>query len=138
VTLQDHSGSIETAELKKVIEKCGLEVSDAQVREMIKEADTDGSGTLEFDEFLGLMWRLQSGPSERELRNEMFTVRGSLGMIAPESSMRRTEALACRCETGVWSRKPLLDLSSRRFPCTPTVPCSCSTTTWTASWTRTS
>lgn len=72
---QDGSGSIETAELKKVIEKCGVEVSVAQCNEMIKEADEDQSGTLEFDEFLNLMWRLQSGPSERELRNEMFTVR---------------------------------------------------------------
>ena len=74
-SMQDGSGSIETAELKKVIEKCGIEVSVAQVTEMIKEADEDQSGTLEFDEFLNLMWKLQSGPSERELRNEMFTVR---------------------------------------------------------------
>lgn len=71
---EDKSGSIETNELKHVIEKCGIEVSDSQVKEMIKEADTDGSGTLEFDEFLNLMWRLQSGPSERELRNELFSV----------------------------------------------------------------
>lgn len=71
---EDKSGSIETAELKKVIEKCGIEVSDTQVKEMIKDADTDKSGTLEFDEFLNLMWRLQSGPSERELRNELFSV----------------------------------------------------------------
>lgn len=72
--LQDGSGSIETAELKSVIEKCGIEVTEAQVAEMIKEADSDGSGTLEFNEFLDLMWKLQQGPSERELRNEMFSV----------------------------------------------------------------
>jgi hypothetical protein len=117
VTLQDHSGSIETAELKKVIEKCGLEVSDAQVREMIKEADTDGSGTLEFDEFLGLMWRLQSGPSERELRNEMFTVRGSqrdmsaMQMNASGSATQRTQAL-----TGSGGRLRLAQAAPRCCP----------------------
>ena len=75
---EDKSGSIETAELKAVIEKCGLEVTDAQVREMIKEADTDNSGTLDFAEYLALMWRLQSGPSEREVRNEIFVVSSAL------------------------------------------------------------
>ncbi|RYG48315.1 hypothetical protein EON67_07720 [archaeon] len=72
---EDGSGSIEAAELKSVLDKCGVETTDTQVQEMIKEADRDGSGSLEFEEFLLLMWRLQSGPSEKEVRNEAFTVR---------------------------------------------------------------
>lgn len=71
---EDGSGSIEAAELKSVLDKCGVETTDTQVQEMIKEADRDGSGSLEFEEFLLLMWRLQSGPSEKEVRNEAFTM----------------------------------------------------------------
>lgn len=44
------------------------------MQDLITEYDTDKSGTLDFEEFLLMMWRLQSGPSEKEVRNEMFQV----------------------------------------------------------------
>lgn len=71
---EDGGGTIENAELKAVLQKCGMAVSDAQVNEMIKEFDTDGDGVLDFGEFLMMMHRFNSGPSERELRKAMFEV----------------------------------------------------------------
>lgn len=41
---------------------------------MIKEFDTDGNGQLDFQEFLTMMHRLQSGPTESEIRKGMFEV----------------------------------------------------------------
>jgi Ca2+-binding EF-hand superfamily protein len=69
---EDGGGSIETAELKNVLEKCGMVVTDEQVADMIKEFDEDGSGSLDFQEFVAMMFRLTSGPSEKEIRKTMF------------------------------------------------------------------
>lgn len=72
---EDGGGSIESKELKNVLEKCGMVVTDAQVAEMITEFDTDGSGALDFQEFITMMHRLTSGPTEKEIRKTMFEVR---------------------------------------------------------------
>lgn len=124
--MQDGSGSIETAELKSVIEKCGIEVTEAQVAEMIKEADSDGSGTLEFNEFLDLMWKLQQGPSERELRNEMFTV-SNIGDSAHNFHRE------CRPRFAESSMQPSPRLLHSCM-CLALTVCSFLTTTWTVLW----
>jgi Ca2+-binding EF-hand superfamily protein len=69
----DGSGRIDAKELKAVMEKCGVEASDAQMAELIKEV-AGGKAELDFDDFCALMWKMQSGPTEKEIRNEMFAV----------------------------------------------------------------
>jgi|JI6StandDraft_1071083.scaffolds.fasta_scaffold01433_8 Ca2+-binding EF-hand superfamily protein len=51
----DNSGSISTKELKYVLKACGLSIDDEQVEDLINEADADGSGEVEIDEFLALI-----------------------------------------------------------------------------------
>lgn len=70
----DNSGSIDSSELAAVVAKCGVEATAAQLAAMHRDADADGSGGIDFVEFLNLMWSLQSAPSERELRSEMFAL----------------------------------------------------------------
>lgn len=70
----DNSGSIDSSELAAVVAKCGVEATAAQLSAMHRDADADGSGGIDFVEFLNLMWALQSAPSERELRSEMFAL----------------------------------------------------------------
>ena len=57
-----------------MVAKCGVEATAAQLSAMHRDADADGSGGIDFVEFLNLMWALQSAPSERELRSEMFAL----------------------------------------------------------------
>ena len=71
----DGSGTIEPKELKAVLERCGVESTDAQVSELIRDAAKSGKEELDFDDFLGLMWKMQSGPSEKDIRTAMFEVR---------------------------------------------------------------
>lgn len=71
---EDGSGLISSAELKTLMERCGIDVTPAQVGSMIKENAKAGASELDFEDFLGLMWRMQSGPSEKDIRNEMFTL----------------------------------------------------------------
>jgi len=52
----DKSGKIDTKEIKEIMERIAVEMgtdkpSDRDVDQVIKHLDTDGSGTIEFEEF---------------------------------------------------------------------------------------
>ena len=53
---RDGNGLISASELKHVIEKSsGENLSDNEVNEMINEADIDGDGFINYDEFVRMM-----------------------------------------------------------------------------------
>lgn len=65
----DQNGVLDAAELKTVMRMLGMHVEHATVDAMIKEGDTDGSGTLNFDEFLAALQHSSVGKSSlAELR----------------------------------------------------------------------
>merc|ERR1711908_200764 len=51
----DHSGSIDYRELKAAMRALGFEVKKEELRKMITDIDADGSGHIEFPEFLEMM-----------------------------------------------------------------------------------
>ena len=58
---KDQSGSITTDELKIVMVSLGQNPLDSELQDMVNEVDTDGNGTIDFDEFLSLMDRKMRG-----------------------------------------------------------------------------
>lgn len=52
---KDGDGSITTAELATVMRSLGQNPTEADLKQMIKEVDIDGNGTIDFDEFLEMM-----------------------------------------------------------------------------------
>ena len=70
----DGSGAVDGKELKAVFAECGQQLTDDELKELIKEFDTDGNGELEFKEFLAMMQKLLAGPSTQELLDEMFVL----------------------------------------------------------------
>ena len=50
-------GTISTKELGTVMRSLGQNPTEAELRDMINEVDADGTGTLDFPEFLTLMAR---------------------------------------------------------------------------------
>jgi calmodulin len=55
-------------ELRTVVEQLGHQVTDEEIRAMIAEVDADGSGTIDFAEFLSLMaFRLMLNDNEDEI-----------------------------------------------------------------------
>jgi Ca2+-binding EF-hand superfamily protein len=72
---EDGGGTISNDELKTVLLKCGVKVSNVEVERYIKEFDTDGDGVLDFGEFLSMMHKFNQGPSELDTRKAMFEVR---------------------------------------------------------------
>jgi len=53
----DKSGCISTDELKQLVESVGMKLTDEEFEEMTKELDGDGSGEVDFEEFLVTMSR---------------------------------------------------------------------------------
>ena len=52
---KDNSGTISKDELGNVLKSLGHNPSDLEVIDLIQKVDVDGSGTIEFPEFLTLM-----------------------------------------------------------------------------------
>lgn len=51
----DGNGYISMSELKQVASELGEELTEAEIDEMIREADADGDGQVDYNEFLRMM-----------------------------------------------------------------------------------
>ncbi|XP_061496310.1 calmodulin-like protein 3 [Rhineura floridana] len=66
---KDGDGAITTKELGTVMRSLGQNPTEAELQEMIAKLDADGSGTVDFPEFLSLMARkIQNCDGEEEIR----------------------------------------------------------------------
>lgn len=71
---KDDNGYITTTELGTVMRSLGQNPTEAELQDMIAEVDSNSSGTIDLQEFLGLMARrMKDTESEEELR-EAFRV----------------------------------------------------------------
>ncbi|KAH8025819.1 hypothetical protein HPB51_012141 [Rhipicephalus microplus] len=71
---KNSNGAISTKELGNVMRALGQNPTEAELKDMIAEVDTDGDGTVDFPEFLALMTKKgRSADTEEEIR-EAFKV----------------------------------------------------------------
>ncbi|XP_064623165.1 calmodulin-A-like [Lineus longissimus] len=71
---KDGDGDITTKELGTVMRSLGQNPSESELQEMVNEVDTDGNGTIDFEEFLAMMAKkMRDADSEEEIR-EAFRV----------------------------------------------------------------
>jgi len=52
---KDGNGRISASELRHVMTNLGEKLSQEEVEEMIREADTDGDGQVNYEEFVSMM-----------------------------------------------------------------------------------
>jgi calmodulin len=71
---KDGDGMITTKELGTVMRSLGQNPSEEELKVMIEEVDADGSGTIDFKEFLGLMARKMKETDTEEELIEAFKV----------------------------------------------------------------
>jgi len=67
---KNHDGKIDGDELTAVLNSLGLKYSQTEVDEMIKKADTNENGVVEYDEFITLMQRFSQKPSDLATMDE--------------------------------------------------------------------
>merc|ERR1712054_185206 len=68
----DSSGSIDPKELKEAMNSLGLEARNQTIYQMILDMDADGSGDIDFEEFLNLMTAKMSDRDTREDIRKVF------------------------------------------------------------------
>ena len=68
----DKSGSIDKTELKNALQNLGIDNKNHTLTTMMKDLDTDNSGTVTFDEFIEMMTAKMSDKDTREDLNKVF------------------------------------------------------------------
>ena len=68
----DGSGTIDPKELKSAMESLGFEAKNQTIYQMISDLDKDGSGAIDFDEFLDMMTARLSDKDSRDDINKVF------------------------------------------------------------------
>ncbi|KAL3781856.1 hypothetical protein ACHAWO_009222 [Cyclotella atomus] len=68
----DGSGTIDPKELRAAMQSLGFEAKNQTIYQMIKDIDVDGSGEIDFDEFLQLMTSRLAGSDTREDIDKIF------------------------------------------------------------------
>ena len=68
----DHSGEIDTSELKQALSNLGIDAKHQTLQNMIKDVDKSASGTIDFDEFIEMMTAKMSDKDTREDLKKVF------------------------------------------------------------------
>jgi len=71
---RDNDGFITTKELGTVMRSLGQSPTEHELQDMINEVDTDGSGTIDFPEFLQMMAKKMKDIDSEEEITEAFRV----------------------------------------------------------------
>lgn len=77
----DKSGSISTAEMGKIVKAIGMEMSPDDIKKMMKDADPDGSGEVDFEEFVSVLKKQMKDGGQLA---DVFTTAGNFfGFLNP-------------------------------------------------------
>jgi centrin-1 len=68
----DKSGEIDTDELKTALKNLGIDAKNQTLTNMMKDLDADGSGKIDFDEFIEMMTAKMSDRDTREDLKKVF------------------------------------------------------------------
>ncbi|XP_066925283.1 calmodulin-like [Clytia hemisphaerica] len=84
---KDGNGYITTRELKALLRCLGCNPTDSELQQIINEADADGNGKIDFQEFITLMEKMTKPTEELASTLEAFRVfdRDGLGTINSKS-----------------------------------------------------
>eukprot|EP00792_Barthelona_sp_PAP020_P011678 TRINITY_DN5821_c0_g1_i1.p1 TRINITY_DN5821_c0_g1~~TRINITY_DN5821_c0_g1_i1.p1 ORF type:complete len:157 (-),score=37.54 TRINITY_DN5821_c0_g1_i1:36-476(-) len=89
----DSSGGIGSDELFTLLKTAGFNVSESQIMDLIAELDTDGSNTIDFQEFVALVVRLsKTGDSNTSLSQKitLFNDEGHVTIETLKESFKET------------------------------------------------
>eukprot|EP01050_Picozoa_sp_SAG11_P007855 SAG11_NODE_666_length_7841_cov_24.388272_9_plen_153_part_00 len=93
----DKSGSIDYHELKVAIRALGFDIKKEEVRRIIVEVDREGTGTIEFPEFLSIMTeKISSRDPDEEIAKAFHLFdEDQTGVITLKNMRRIAKELVC-------------------------------------------
>ena len=97
----DHSGSVEAAELVALTESMGGKITMVEAQALVDTYDTDRSGTIDFREFLMLMFKIKNGTINLEdniLAKAMIEARAQLAVFEEIEGVQRDPPPHCRLD----------------------------------------
>lgn len=73
---EDNSRTISTKELGIIMRQLGHNPTEAELQDMMSEVDSDGSGSIDFPEFLAMMSsRMRSSQDADDIKPQYFEIR---------------------------------------------------------------
>lgn len=90
----DGNGALDVQELGSVMRSVGLSPTDFEIRAMISEVDADGSGSIDWPEFLYLMSRKAVDPDNQHRLAFEFFDKGSYGVIHKDDFIQQMRVLS--------------------------------------------
>ena len=114
-------GTIDAKELKVAMRALGFEPKKEEIKKMIADIDKDGSGTIDFDEFLQVHSSKQSNATQRLWKSERQTRTDGLPPLRSRASHIRTHAhLLSSLSHTLFSAAPAWPANSTQLnsPCT--------------------
>jgi len=92
---EDQSGTVSVAEMGKMVKLLKLQMTAEQIQTMVAEADADGSGEVEFDEFvLVLRKQMEGGGAGGAMSNMVGEASSAFGWLNPLSWFTESPAAA--------------------------------------------
>lgn len=88
---KDGGGSISKAELSELLDTLGIEATPEEVDAMVNEIDADGSGEIDFEEFVAVMSRkVNANYSSEQVRQSFKVFEGTCppGYVKAEALMK--------------------------------------------------
>lgn len=81
----DRSGSISTKELGAILSQAKVKLSAEKLAKLVADADADGSGEIEFNEFVSVLQKHLAGGSKDGLGAAVMDANSALGWLNPLS-----------------------------------------------------
>ena len=82
---EDHGGTIDDEEFKKLMKMLGMDLTDKELDEIMTVMDADGDGELEFEEFLVLMATLMKRNPNDEFNEAFLKLSNGTGRLPTEN-----------------------------------------------------
>ena len=99
----DGSGEVDAGELMEIMQSLGVSATEQEINAMVSEIDSDGSGTIDFDEFKTMVHKAMEDGSGRGSRLAMAMVQHSFAAMGDEVKYKWARGTIIRLPNGLYA-----------------------------------